>query len=328
MHASRLLSILMRLQARGRMTADEMAGEFEVSVRTIHRDIDQLSSAGIPVFALRGRSGGFRLRDGYRTTLTGLTLPEAEALFLSGLPGPAEQLGLTGILSSARIKLMAALPVGFQQGAERIASRFHLDAAGWFRGNDRLSSLRVVAEAAWSDHMLTLRYGSSGEADSPRRTLLPLGLVLKGGVWYLVAQSGKSVRTYRVAKIYDAEISTEKFERPKDFDLAAHWEAAAHDYEAQLYRERAYVRISPRGMELLGVLGPHVTEMATRTCGKADRAGWMRCTIPIESLESGVGELMRLADHVKVLGPPELRALMAQTTIRVANNYRPSRRLS
>src|SRR6202789_178534 len=134
MLASRLLSILMRLQARGRMTAAHLAAEFEVAVRTIHRDIDQLSAAGIPVYAERGRSGGFRLRDGYRTTLTGLTRPEADALFLTGLPGPAEQLGLAGIVSSARLQLAAALPANQQHGAEKIAKRFHLDPAGWFKG--------------------------------------------------------------------------------------------------------------------------------------------------------------------------------------------------
>ncbi len=321
MLASRLLSILMRLQARGRMSAAEMAAEFEVSVRTIHRDIDQLSAAGIPVYALRGRSGGFRLRDGYRTTLTGLTQSEAESLFLSGLPGPAEQLGLAGILSSARIKLMAALPANFQQGAERIAARFHLDAAGWFRGVDSLSSLRVVAEATWSDHLLRLRYGNPGAPRSPTRTLAPLGLVLKGGVWYLVAQGGKSIRTYRVAKIHDAEICADTFDRPKGFDLAAHWDAAALEYEAQVYRDRAHVRISPRGLDLLGILGSHVAEMAAKTSGKPDRSGWVRCTIPIETLEMGVGEMMRLGEHVYVIGPPALRARMAAIAARVASNY-------
>src|ERR1700742_5150641 len=127
MLASRLLSILMLLQTRGRMSATALAREFEVSVRTIHRDIDQLSAAGIPVYADRGRSGGFALMDGYRTKLTGMTEPEAEAVFLTGLPGPAAQLGLADTLAAARLKLIAALPASMQPSAERIASRFHLD---------------------------------------------------------------------------------------------------------------------------------------------------------------------------------------------------------
>src|SRR5215467_6861051 len=146
MLASRLLSILMLLQTRGRMSASELARAFEVSVRTIHRDVDQLSAAGIPVYADRGRNGGFQLMDGYRTKLTGLTRPEAEALFLSGLPGPAAQLGLSDLLSAARLKLLAALPAAVQPDAERIAQRFHLDPVPWFRFNDALPSLRTVAQ--------------------------------------------------------------------------------------------------------------------------------------------------------------------------------------
>src|ERR1700759_3205228 len=141
MLASRLLSILMLLQTRGRMSASELAREFEVSVRTIHRDIDQLSAAGIPVYAERGRSGGFALLDGYRTKLTGLTQPEAETLFLAGLPGPAAELGLSELMSAARLKLLAALPANVQPGADRIAARFHLDPSAWFHDRAPLPAL-------------------------------------------------------------------------------------------------------------------------------------------------------------------------------------------
>src|SRR3954470_6202085 len=156
MLASRLLSILMLLQIRGRMSAAELARKFEVSVRTIHRDIDQLSAAGIPIYAERGRSGGFRLLDGYRTQLTGLTAPEAESLFLSGLPGPAAQLGLADVLAAARLKLLAALPARVRPGVEQVASRFHLDPTGWFQRSDPFPALRPVAHATWSGHYLEL----------------------------------------------------------------------------------------------------------------------------------------------------------------------------
>ena len=137
MRASRLLSILLLLQTRGRMTAQALADEFEVSVRTLHRDIDQLSAAGVPVYADRGRTGGFQLMDGYRTRLTGLTPAEAETLFLSGLPGPAADLGLGDTMAAAQLKLLAALPGQGQSGAGRLAARFHLDPVAWFRNPER-----------------------------------------------------------------------------------------------------------------------------------------------------------------------------------------------
>ena len=318
MLASRLLSILILLQTRGRMSARELAAEFEVAVRTIHRDVDQLSAAGVPVYADRGRNGGFRLQDGYRTRLTGLTQPEAESLFLAGLPGPAAQLGLADVLSSARLKLLAALPADVQPGAQRIAARFHLDAVAWFHGVDRLASLPAIAGAAWSDHMLEMRYRRSGDTEARPRLVAPLGLVLKAGIWYLVAQRAMTIRTYRVANIHDARICADTFVRPKGFDLAAHWEKASRDYETGVYREHADVRLSVKGMAMLDLLGPHVMRSATETASKPDRAGGVRCTLPLESFEFGVRELMRLGTEVTVLGPPALRALMARSARRIA----------
>jgi predicted DNA-binding transcriptional regulator YafY len=319
MLASRLLSILMHLQVRGRASARALAAEFEVSVRTIHRDIDQLSAAGIPVYAERGRNGGFALLDGYRTKLTGLTQPEAEALFLAGLPGPAAQLGLADILSAARLKLIAALPAHIQPGAERIAERFHLDPAPWFRADDPQPELGTIARAVWNARALKLRYISEGEA-RPRR-LGPLGLVLKAGTWYLVAQNRNAIRTYRVAQIRDAEITDEIFERPKRFDLAAHWEKASRAYETSLWRGHAEVRLSVRGMGLLEMLGSQVKEAARET-STPDREGWMRCTLPIESETQGIRELMRLGNEVEVLGPPALRERMAETLARMTRRHR------
>ncbi|MGD0144349.1 MAG: YafY family protein [Rhizomicrobium sp.] len=322
MLASRLLSILMLLQTRGRMSATELAGQFEVSVRTIYRDIDQLSAAGVPVFADRGRSGGFQLLDGYRTKLTGLTQSEAETLFLAGLPGPAAQLGLAEILATARLKLMAALPANVQPQAERIAARFHLDPTAWFRGADPLPSLQVVARAVWSGHYLNLRYRRAGQSDVQPHKLGPLGLVLKGGIWYLVARSRNSIRTYRASNIHDAEISDEVFPRPAEFDLAGYWKKASRDYEVGIYREQADVRLSPDGLARLDLLGPYATEAAAKSAGKPDRRGWVRCSLPIESIEYGVRELMRLGDDVEVIGPLPLRARMTATLEAMSKRYK------
>jgi predicted DNA-binding transcriptional regulator YafY len=305
MQASRLMSVLMRLQARGRATAEELSQELEVSVRTIYRDIDQLSFAGIPVVAERGRLGGFKLIDGFRTELTGMTPAEAETLFMAGLPGPAAELGLTQLMSVARTKLLAALPAG--ERAERIASRFHLDATGWFRNAEPVALLPMIAQAIWSERYLEIRYGS--DKSSVIRKLAPLGLVLKAGIWYLVAQKGSGNRTYRVGRISSAE-PREHFIRPKSFDLAAHWAQSSREYELGTYRERATIRLSPRGRAILDLLGPYVVQEAERTAGKADQQGWVRCTIPLESAEFGIRELMRLGDEVEIISPPALRTQM------------------
>jgi predicted DNA-binding transcriptional regulator YafY len=316
--ASRLLSILMLLQARGRASARELAEEFEVAVRTIHRDIDELSAAGVPVYAERGRNGGFRLADGYRTKLTGLNESEAETLFLAGLPGPAAELGFADALATARLKLLAALPAGLKPGAERIASRFHLDPGSWFQNAAPLPALPVIAQCVFRERMLACRYRRAGTTDARPRKLGPLGLVLKAGVWYLVAQSGKAIRTYRASNIHGASMTDEPFARPRQFDLAAHWRDAVRDYEASVYHATADVRLSPTGVYLLELLGPYVTKAAAETAGRPDRKGWIRCRLPLESLDFGVRELMRLGEEVVVLGPAELRSRMAEVARRIA----------
>lgn len=321
MLASRLLSILMLLQTRGRMSARELAEHFEVAVRTIHRDIDQLSAAGIPVYAERGRAGGFRLKDGYRTMLTGLSQAEAETLFLAGIPGPAAQLGLADALSTARLKLLAALPKGMQPAAERIAARFHLDVGSWFHQLDQPASLPAVARGVWSERLVDLRYRRAGEKEARPYTLAPLGIVLKGGVWYLVARSDHAIRTYRVANIRDVRMREETFARPPNFDLAAHWEKSVREYEIGVYHEHADVRLSPKGVFLLELLGPYVMRAAENTAGKPDRRGWVRCRLPLESIEFGVRELMRLGDEVVVMGPPAVRKALADTAQSIARKH-------
>src|SRR5215210_3110841 len=160
MRASRLLSIMMLLQSRGRMSAESLAEELEVSVRTIYRDIDQLSAAGVPVYADIGRNGGFAMLDGWRTRLTGLTAPEARALFLSGLPGPASELGLGDEVAAAELKLLAALPADWQDEATRMSSRFHLDPKGWFASGHKPDYLKLVADTVWRERRLAIRYDS------------------------------------------------------------------------------------------------------------------------------------------------------------------------
>jgi predicted DNA-binding transcriptional regulator YafY len=319
MRASRLLSILLLLQTRGRMTAQALAEQFEVSVRTVYRDIDDLSAAGVPVYADRGCAGGFQLLDGYRTKLTGLTPAEAEAFLLSELPGPAADLGLGDAMAAARLKLLAALPAEARSGAIRVASRFHLDTVGWFRSAENQEILPILAGAVWNSRRIRIRYQSwTGLVD---RELEPLGLCLKAGIWYLVAQVSAAPRTYRVSAIQGLALTDDGFVRPADFNLAAYWTAWVKDFEARIYRGEAMLRVSPEGMRRLSALAPAVGEMAARSAEGRDEAGWTRVAIPIESIEHAAGEVLKLGAEAEVLAPTELRQRMASLATRLGAIY-------
>ena len=249
MRASRLLTIMMLLQSRGRMTAEALAEELEISVRTVYRDIDQLSASGVPVYADVGRNGGFALLEGWRTRLTGLTPPEAKALFLAGLPGPAAELGLGDAMADAELKLLAALPADWQDEARRVSSRFHLDPRGWFQPTETVEALRQVADAVWSERQIAVTYESWTKVTD--RVLEPLGLVLKSGLWYMVAQHDGQPRTYRLEAIRALAVTDVTFVRPKDFDLAAYWAESTAQFEKDVYIGTAEVRASERGVKRL-----------------------------------------------------------------------------
>lgn len=319
MRASRLVSILLLLQARGRMTAQSLADEFEVSVRTIYRDIDDLSASGVPVYADRGRDGGFQLLEGYTTRLTGMTPAEAESLFLSGLEGPAMELGLGESTAAARLKLLAALPSARRADASRVASRFHLDPIDWYRAASDLAFLPQLGAAVWGGKRIRVRYESWNT--TTERVLSPLGLVLKGGIWYLVAVGRSVPRTYRVDAIRSLELTDEGFERPADFDLAMHWTASVRAFEANLYRGTALLRLSPLGMERLTVLAAVAVATARRTASPPDAKGWVQAKVPIETTDHAMRELLKLGVEVEVLGPPELREAMRMAAATLAARY-------
>ena len=319
MRASRLLSIMMLLQAKGRMSAEALSQELEVSVRTVYRDIDQLSAAGVPVYADIGRNGGFALLDGWRTRLTGLTAPEARALFLSGLPGPATELGLGDEVAQAELKLLAALPADWQMEATRMSSRFHLDPKGWFSSGPRPEFLKAVAEAVWSERRIAIRYDSWTQISE--RTVEPLGLVLKGGIWYLVAQRETGMRTYRLSQIQALTPLDEYFQRPPDFDLPRHWRDSTASFEREIYVGVARVRATRRGIGRLKDISQRVKEEIEAQALAFDDDGFAVLDVPIEEETWAAREMTRVGAEVEVLEPATLRERMAEIARRLASFY-------
>lgn len=321
MRASRLLSILILMQMRGRISADALAREFEVSVRTIYRDMDHLSAAGVPVYAERGRAGGFALLDGYRTRLTGLTVTESDALVLAGAGSAAADLGLGDALGLAQLKLLASLPPDSGASADRVSRRFHLDPLDWYRRTESADALPGLARAVWGDLRVRVRYESwAGEVV---RDLDPLGLVLKAGTWYVVAAVGGQPRTYRVSNILALEPLPGTAERPRQFDLAQYWTGWSRDFEARLLREHARVRLSPAGLKQLRQVNPAAAEVAANSTARCDADGWRTLELPIESVADAASWLLRLGAEVEAIAPPELRTAITTTARAILRQYEP-----
>lgn len=343
MNSSRLLSILMMLQARNGMTSVALAQALEVSERTILRDIDRLSAAGVPVWGERGRNGGYRLREGWSTQLTGLTADETQALFLAGLPGPAAELGLGAAALSSRTKVVAGLPAEWRDRASRVLERLLIDPNDWYRQQETPEFLREVVDAVWSGRRIAIRYRSWERSRS--REVEPLGVVLKGGAWYLVARSVDSamastakttgaksattktvtskaaitktaiaktatdriatdrIATYRIANILAFESLGPTFKRPKRFDLTAYWRESLARFEADLARSRARVALTEQGETWLA----NLRIKAVPVPDAAATPGWREYWVAIESVEHGARQWLSFGDQVRVLEPPELR---------------------
>ncbi|UJB41641.1 helix-turn-helix transcriptional regulator [Streptomyces sp. A1-5] len=355
MRAARLIKLVLLLQSRPSMTAGELARELEVSERTVARDVLSLSEAGVPVYADRGRSGGYRLIGGYRTRLTGLGRSEAEALFLSGVPSALREMGLADVASAARLKVSAALLPELRDAASGAAQRFHLDAPRWYHAPQTPELLPVIADAVWDDRRLTARYLRAGREVA--RELEPYGLVLKAGVWYLAARAaagppdgvpatpaGAGFRVYRVDRFTAAQPAvpvdgppdgraagdtarTGHFVRDPDFDLPAFWAERAEQFRRSLLREEAVVRLSPHGVRQL----PHVTEPAAAeeaveratAEGGPDERGWLTVTLAVESQEVAYAQLLALGPEVEALAPAALRERFAAAARRAAALYSP-----
>ncbi len=320
MRAARLVNLLLLLQSRGGLTATELARELEVSVRTIHRDVEELSAAGVPIFAERGPLGGIRLVDGYRTRLTGMTAQEAEALFLAGLPGPAAQLGLGTVVAAAQLKVMAALPPELRSRASRLVERFHLDPAGWFQADEAVPHLSTLASAVWEGRLVRIAYERSD--GTIERTIGPLGLVLKGGTWYIIASTDGQVRTYRASRVGEAEVLDDRFDRPDRFDLALHWAESSAAYERAAETVTVEVRVLEGRLDRLASAVGRATVDAAERLDSLDDDGWLRLRMTLSWPAEVPGRLLSVGSGLEVVEPAAVRDQVIAMAERVLARYR------
>ncbi|MDQ3804797.1 MAG: YafY family transcriptional regulator [Acidobacteriota bacterium] len=318
MRADRLFSIVLLLQAHRLLTARALAERLEVSERTIHRDMEALSGAGIPVVAERGAGGGWSLLGEYRTNLTGLNEAEIQSLFVTRPPRLLADLNLEKAAEGASLKLLAALPTAYRRGAEQARQRIHIDVSGWQRAEEAVPLLHVIQEAVWQERRLRMIYGQA-ECGAAERVVDPLGLVAKGSVWYLVAAvGGGEVRSYRVSRVQRAELTDEPCARPEGFDLAAFWEQSAAQFRAHLPSYRATFRVRRETVARLPFGGRFARVEQT---GEPDEEGWVRVTLRFDVEEMACEYALGFGTQLEVLEPPSLREKVAEAARAVAAFY-------
>lgn len=317
MRADRLLSIMLTLQVNQRVTARELAERLEVSERTIYRDMDALSGAGIPVVAERGLGGGWELLEDYQTNLTGLNLTEVQALFLNQPAHVLADLGLDKAADAAVLKLLASLPAMQRRNAEYIRQRIHIDVTGWHQTKEDLSALPTLQEALWQERKLRLVY-QRGAGENVERVVDPLGLVAKGNVWYLVAAVEGKPRAYRVSRVQEASVTGEQAVRPPDFDLAAYWTQSSAEFVANLPRYPVTARLDPAILPWLRAIARFAR---IEPLGPPEADGWQKVSMQFDVIEEACVYLLGCGPQIKVLEPPELREMVIRQAQAVVAFY-------
>jgi len=315
MRADRLLSILLLLQVHRKMTASELAERLEVSKRTILRDIDALSAAGIPIFAERGKDGGLLLPDGYRTQLTGMGTNELQSLFLMNSTHVLKDLGMTQAAEGASLKLLASLPAHAKKDAEFMRERIHIDGAGWHKSNETVPYLSSIQEAIWAEKQVDIVYPKDG-IDAERR-VHPLGLVAKGTAWYLVAWTGGELRSFRVSRIRAVNVLDERAERPESFDLAAYWEQSPRQFMSSLPTFDVRLRAAPS--ILRRIRNDRFIRILSESASDAD--GSVQLDAQFHTIEHAAEFAMSGGMQVLVLEPEELRSRVIRTIAAMAAQY-------
>jgi len=300
MRADRLLTILLLLQNRGKITSRELAGQLEVSERTVFRDMEALSAAGIPVYAERGSNGGWVLPESYRTNLTGMKSEEIVSLFFSGQSDLLGDLGIKKHFDAAVQKLLAASPAPIRQNAEAVRKKLHIDGAGWHQSGESIPHLSAVQEAVWEERKLFILYRR--EDGTVERVVHPLGLVAKRNIWYLIAEADGNLRTYRVSRLLDARIMEESFDPPADFDLAEYWERSTTQFKSNLPKYPATIKMRA------ALLPRFAQERYVRVLAtNAVEDGWIEADVEFETLESASEIVLAFGPQIVVAAPEELR---------------------
>lgn len=316
MKSERLLAMLLMLQARGRASAREIASSLEVSERTVYRDLDSLSAAGIPVHAERGARGGIVLADGYRRALTQFRDEEIRALFASAADTLAD-VGLGVDLRRALDKLTGALNESQRRAAANVRSRIHIDPRRWKQAEQPRAMLSALRTACAEDRRTSLRYRDRNGKVS-ERIIEPLGLVAKAGVWYLVARYGPEMRVFRADRMLGLDVLTERFERPADFDLDRYWNEWSTEFERTLPGYAVVMRIAPDSVEdVTSYWECDVVDEGTR--------GWKSFRLLFPSLEVAVAHVLSWGERVEALEPLELRATIVARAAGAMRRYKPQR---
>lgn len=315
MRADRLVSILLLLQNHGRMTAKELAEKLEVSERTIHRDMEALSMAGVPVFAERGTNGGWALTEGYRTDLTGLKPSELQSLLLVSPTNQLDDLGMRAHFEAAWQKLLAASPASTRQNAEHVRQRIHIDGAGWHQVAESFPCLSIVQEAVWQERALFIRYQRAD--DLVERIVHPLGLVAKRSTWYFVAQVDGDLRTYRISRLTDARLLEEFFVRPEGFDLASYWEQSTAEFTSSLPRYPATILVKEKALARL----QQERYLQIKTTHPADRE-WVEAHVQFNTLESACEIVLSYGSRIRVIEPQELRMSVIAEATAILEGYK------
>jgi len=313
MRADRLLSILLQLQAHRQLTARELAQRLEVSERTILRDMDALSGAGVPVVAGRGARGGWSLLEGYQTRLTGLSAAEIQSLFLARPSRLMADLGLQREADAALLKLHASLPANSRPQADFARQRILMDTRGWRDPAEAVASLPVLLDALWRERQVRFTY-SRVLCEPSERTVDPLGLVAKGSVWYLVASIEAEPRTYRVSRIREPLILEHPTSRPAQFDLAAYWERSATEFRDKLPRYYATFLANPAVLRWARYRGWRLEEEVAEADG-------VRLRLRFDAEEEALQFALSFGGDIQVIEPRELRAKVLAAALAMVGMY-------